>query len=471
MALFSNLSINNISPMKRLLMEDDDPPGSLPSVEISTEVKTAFASQYLAWKARGLNKDDFLSFLSEAGYSVPYRSLARWVNAVKHSGAVVSQNCAAGRPRCLSEEETHLVVGYVLDRNSKKEEVHLETVRKFISDEFDIELSLRTVLNYLTAQGFSSRVAKQRSGGIQLDLSHLTQIALEWLQTSPLHCPRSLLCSVDFTFTSHRTDRRVSYALRGGPQPQVDKLISRFTNCIITCIWADGINRTPSVLYTYNQDFRLDRPPTARRDAQLEKMIKCLSHFDISPQRVIYIGDEKSERRTYASESPRLLRLFFENFHIPPNCTVLSDNGGSFLEDSVDVLKSIGFTTHLPYPAVVHQFLSPNDNKFHGVAKQKWRNLGLDYSDDVTSSVALLHCLDESHVSVVSWFERNLQLGNRQPSAEAVATLIGDGPIHDHEYYKDCLERFRVYIGIDARGSLPDAPPGLDSSLDGKFWR
>lgn len=457
--------------MKRQSEEKTDSTDVQTSVEIDAEVKTAFAKQYLAWKARGWKKADFIMFLSEAGYSIPVSSLTRWVAGVKQQGNALSQMNGAGRPRTLSEEETHLLVGYVLDRNSKKQEVHLETVQKFISDNFDTNVTLRTVLNYLTAQGFTSRVAKGRDGGVQLDLTNLSQIAFQWLLTSPIHCPTNLLCSLDFTFTSHRTDRRVSYALKGGPQPEVDTSISRFTNCIITCIWADGINRTPSVLYTYNKEFWLDRKKTARRDAQLEKMENSLKLFNISPNRVVYVGEKKEERRTYVSESPQLLRLFFKMFKVPLQCTILTDNGRSFVEEKEDVLLKLGFASHLCYPAVVHQYLSPNDNKFHGAAKQKWRKMGLDFSDDVTSSIALLHCLDECTCHIPVWFEKNLQLGSPSPMLDQVVSVVGDYSMLDHDHFQECLEKFRVWMGMDARGHVPDAPPGLDSSLDGKFWR
>jgi len=83
------------------------------STDYNAEVRTAFAKQYLAWKARGWKKEDFLVFLSEAGFSVPERTLTRWVAAVKQHGVAVSTQYDTGRPRMLSEEAIHIVVGYV----------------------------------------------------------------------------------------------------------------------------------------------------------------------------------------------------------------------------------------------------------------------------------------------------------------------------------------------------------------------
>ena len=97
--------------------------------------------------------------------------------------------------------------------------------------------------------------------------------------------------------------------------------------------------------------------------------------------------------------------------------------------------------------------------------------MGLDFSDDVTSSISLLYCLDQCNQHVTTWFERNLQLGNPEPSIEQVGMTIGEIPIGEIRYYKQCLEKYRVAMGMDARGYVPDAPLGLDSKLDGGYWR
>ncbi|MBK7002185.1 MAG: hypothetical protein IPH35_20195 [Rhodoferax sp.] len=79
-------------------------------------------------------------------------------------------------------------------------------------------------------------------------------------------------CSIDFTHTSQRNLLQRTFSPSGTSQPKVDRAMSRYTNCIVTCVWADGINRTPSVLFTYNSVSRKDRDPTARRIAIYKHM-------------------------------------------------------------------------------------------------------------------------------------------------------------------------------------------------------
>jgi transposase len=255
MSFFLQISAAVISEMKRREEETDSTSESQAKVRYSCELKTVFAKQYLAWKARGGEKHDFLAFLAESDVVITERSLTRWVAGVKQQGKALSQTVGGNRERTLTEEESQLLVGFVLHNNSQQQEVHLETLKNFIFTVFNKEVSISTVHNYLRDLGFSSRVTRGRNSGFQLDSEQMARMAFEWLQVTPLRCPRDCLCSIDFTFTSHRTDRRVSYALVGDPQPSSKVQLARFTNCVVTCVWADGVPRTPSLLFTYNQAF------------------------------------------------------------------------------------------------------------------------------------------------------------------------------------------------------------------------
>jgi len=412
----------------------------------------AFAKQYIAWKKRGWKRKDFLLFLSESGYSITPRSLNNWTAALNTHESVIIETCGAGRPSSLSEEEIQILAGFIFDQNEKNIEVHLSTAQNFIFNSFGIHVAQSTVHGYLKALGISSKVCGTRTSGFQLDQSNLCILAHEWIRTAQIHCKPSQLCSVDFTFTSHRSDRRVTYGLRGTSQPKSDQVISRFTNCIITCIWADGINRTPSVLFTYNQEFRFDRNETPRRLGQLDKLNRTLETSNIDPRRIIFVGKQKGEGRCYVPESSSLVRQFFALYKVSSNWTVLSDNGNSFKEDGKDIFQQLGFENHEYYPAAVHQYLSPNDNKLHGAAKQKWRQLGIDFSDDVIASISLLKCLDDCSDKSYEWFDRNLQIRAPTPKVLEVEKLIGEIPIGKAKFSRHCLQK---YTSFQRKSSSP----------------
>ena len=55
-----------------------------------------------------------------------------------------------------------------------------------------------------------------------------------------------------------------------------------------------------------------------------------LSKSNISADRIVYVGKDTGESRTYVSESKELVELFFEKYNIQPNSIVMSDNGNAF---------------------------------------------------------------------------------------------------------------------------------------------
>src|SRR5215207_7917093 len=130
------------------------------------------------------------------------------------------------------------------------------------------------------------------------------------------------------------------------------------------------------------------------------------------------------------------------------------------------VLLNLGFDNHLCYPASVHQYLSPNDNRLHGTAKQSWRALELDYSDDVESCVCLLHYLDRDIVAHSKlWFKRNM-LELKEEDVEQLVGLTGK----NSRQHKGWLRAYRIFIGEDARGPRPELPDNLADKLDGVYW-
>ena len=128
------------------------------------------------------------------------------------------------------------------------------------------------------------------------------------------------------------------------------------------------------------------------------------------------------------------------------NCTVLSDNGNAFKDNGVDIFDAPGFKRHRYYPAAVHQYLSPNDNRLHGAAKKAWTESVVDFSDDVLACCYLLNLLDWCNKDVRKWFNTNLQLKEKEPRIEA---LIKGERVSESDYYKECLDEYRIFTGQD----------------------
>jgi transposase len=418
------------------------------STELSTDQRELIARLVGPLEARGISRSVFRDILADAEIIVSKSSLDRWVHAHTVTGKIFAAEKASGTLPLLDNEQCEIAAGWVLSQNDSNQAVSLTSFSKFCSSAFGVKLAQTTAHDYLHALGFTSKVSQMKTNGFTVDVDTLSKMMFEWRnerqRTGDL---KRLLASVDFTFTGHRTDRRVTYAPTGGAQPKSGAAIAQFTNCIVTVVWSDGVNRTPPVIFTFNGQFRLDRVGRKAWVQEKEKLINALARFGISAKRVVYIGTEKNETRIYASESSELLQRFFALYQIPPNVVALSDNGKSLFPCGVSVLESLGFAKHVSYPAPVHQHLSPNDNRLHGTAKARWRSSGVDFKDDVESSLLLLSHLDaDLAANGATWFKRNILDLTAKSAQELIRGKAGNRAQVDY----DRLDAYQIFAGMGA---------------------
>jgi len=438
-----------------------------PAANIPDDTKTVLAKLYVVERAQGQTRKEFVNNLSLIGLDVSPSQFSRWVANTETHGTAISNDKLTGPVEVLDREQRDICSGWVLIENDLGIPVHLSSYCDFVRNCFYVSITPMTASNYLHEDGFAYRTLKTKGKSFVVDVERMRLEAWEWRQSHEFDMPLDSLCSVDFTFTGHRTERISGFGPQGGAQPMVLSSISTCTNCILTCPWADGVNHTPSMLFTYNQEFRRDRNRTARRDAQVEHLDECLERYQIDPTRVVYIGKEKGEKEHYAKESPELVRLFFENYPGVAGVTVLSDEGNSFFEDGESVFDRLGFAEHKTYPPREHQYLSVNDNPLHGTGKQSWRNSGVNFSDDVDSCLRLLHYFDRDTIKHSKhWFDRNI-LGLTEAG---VADLVAGRGSKKSHLHKGWLRAYRVFKGEDARGPMPELTDRLNDGLDGLYW-
>ena len=439
-------------------------------VRRTREWKIELGKVAAAMQDRGMAANEITAIFSQAGTGIAGRTVRRWVRRARMGLPAVSNEPPPGLAPILSREERTLVTGFVLDNNSRMEEVHGETVREFVRDHLGHEIGNQTALDYLHRLGFTDRAERAKPSGFRLDYEELAEMAFDWLKRHTFEKGRRRLCSIDFIFTSHRTDRPRTFAPRGSPQPKITKGYTRFTNCVVTCVWADGKNRTPPVLFTYNPAFRRQQRGGQRQRTKEAHFDEVLERYGICGDRVVYFGKEVNETRTYVPESPEALRHFIGQYRIPSKSTVLSDDGNAFFSNSVDVLRDLGFKRHLVYPPAVHMFLSPNDNGLHGPARKAWRHLSIDHKDDVESSIALLAQLDRFIGDSKRYFYRNLILRKIPVTLGLARDLVFPANFESNGMVA-CLREYRLWAGLPLREVEEGVPVGLDSSLDGPRWQ
>jgi hypothetical protein len=434
-----------------------------PSAELSTDTRELIARLVGPLDKRGISRQVFRDCLAEADAPVSKASLDRWVHNYARSGRVFTPEKATGAAPLLDAEQRDVAAGWVWIENDEHRPVSVESFRRFCNASLGVGMSPSSARNYLTDLGFASKVAQTNAIGFSIDVDALVEMMCEWVEERRSDGDLDkLVASVDFTYTGHRPDRVSSYARVGGAQPKSNMPIAQYTNCIVTCVWSDGKNRTPPVLFTYNGKFRFNRGNRAAWQDEQRHLEECLAHFDIDRERVIYVGAEKKETRLYVPESSDLLRQFLELYEVPAGATVFSDNHQS----TKGVLTVLGFAKHVFYPAPVHQYLSPNDNRLHGTAKKSWRASQVDFKDDVESSLLLLNHLDsdiEAHSE--HWFRQNIMELTEESAREIISGRGGKG---GGKVDAERRRAYRLFAGLDARGGQQEGSEELRDSLDGK---
>jgi hypothetical protein len=177
-----------------------------------------------------------------------------------------------------------------------------------------------------------------------------------------------------------------------------------------------------------------------------------------------------------------LLGFYGAMVQVPQNAVIFHDQGNAFLSDKESVVPLIFGVKAATYPPIIHQFLSPNDNRFHGAAKEKWRSMACEKQwgkdDSVESSLALLSFLSHyDPIAVRSYFSKNLFLERKSIQPDRCMDLVMNGllkkiskneKIHSgtklYQKFKDKHQAESAVL------SLPQ-PPCLEDSLDGYYWK
>ena len=187
----------------------------LPSMTERVVIGKLYSSaRLLGWK-----RDDISDMVKGAGYRVSLRTLTNWEKQIVNGDTPGSQRRNSGRIALLDDKMQRILVGHILKKNEEGEIVSRNSVKEFIFSEFGIKLTEKTVGNYLKKTGFSLRLAKRASGGLEVDLEKLGETYRSWLadirSNDLIPTERCSLGSIDATYTRHTTSRIRSYSPRG----------------------------------------------------------------------------------------------------------------------------------------------------------------------------------------------------------------------------------------------------------------
>ena len=438
--------------------------------DYSVDARRVIASVAKELRADGSTWEQVFTFLSKAAPGVSGETVRKWVGALNSGKDPFKDEKNAGRPEILLDEHVRIVVGFIISECDRGEIVKLEDAHRFLLDKLKVDVVDETLRLRLPPMGVRIKLARFKLKG-KKPLSVMVAEYKEFVHiVRQFHAQGFLLVSLDFTYTSHRTAAPTTLAPLGKPVKSISK-ISRNTNTIVTGLVSDG-RQLDSHTYTLSSEFRTDRTSTARRDELTKRLSSVLAEHKVADDRICYDGALKGERGTFRGEYSEMVTDYLDHVLEPlagEKILFLSDNGNAFKEDDVSVIEKKGQGKHLFYPACVHQYLSPNDNNLHGVAKARWRSKITDFSDDVRATVALMAELDAVPAAMIKgWFERNFFLAGGIVRDEDIIELISGKKSKWTRIHEDCLARYQDYAGIEEEVSPEDRR--LSSGLDGQKW-
>lgn len=216
----------------------------------SFETREVAARIYLSLRRSGMKANDARSHIQSAIPNVSERTLRHWVTQFESQGPLFSQEKGSGRPKCLNDEKIRILVGWILTSTDFGKIVTMKKAHSFLTNVLCTEASERTVRNNLSALGIVTRNA-QVDSRTNIGLDEKVDLYKTWIENlRSSGCSSKLMCSLDFTYTSHRTAR--TRTLAGSGRKTLSQLSkTRFTNCIITGVLSDG-RQLQSIFYTYN---------------------------------------------------------------------------------------------------------------------------------------------------------------------------------------------------------------------------
>jgi hypothetical protein len=158
-----------------------------------------------------------------------------------------------------------------------------------------------------------------------------------------------------------------------------------YTDSYVTLIWADGVNRTPPILFSHNPKLRstsyihnYSKRFLLHQYEATQRLTELLHTYGI-PDRTVYVmpptQNDKgtTPKKQYCNETKEMIEkallLWHEAKRIPEGSLILSDAGNA-METAIFTGKGYKHHTYTP---CVHHFLSPNDNCFHHTARAAWR--------------------------------------------------------------------------------------------------
>ena len=166
------------------------------------------------------NSQFFRNFCEYIDCIIPRQTLFVWKKRILSGKNFHHTPNKLGRPQHYTELQKQRVVGMIINANLDNFVVDIEKVMDFFEEVTSRKPKSDYCRKFLKDQGFSLKKCGSKSSGFRVDLLDLREIYGDFVIALNLkgfdRYRKDLVCSFDFTFTSHRKDKIYSYTPVGG---------------------------------------------------------------------------------------------------------------------------------------------------------------------------------------------------------------------------------------------------------------
>jgi transposase len=324
------------------------------------EVRNYIGRVAKSLKEEGVSYKQQREIADNAGYHMSDRIFKRYCRIGSGQRSPLSANKPTGRPPALDDRQKQVFLGWVLIQNDANEIVDLAGCVEFVQTHFNVQLVDQTMANYLHEAGFTSQLGRRRTAGYKLDLDQMADLykadVLRLWKLGIKTIPRNELPMMDSTSVGWCLFCQRTYAVHGGNQPKIANGNPSYTNLIVWVVWADGVNRTPALLFTGD-------PALIGCGQGWEHLPDILKQYHIKEDCIVAVPG-----KTYVGENNAVIKAFLDRYPVLRDKLLVSDAGNAYKKKETDIIVEWG-AKHAVFTPAVHQHESVLDNHCFGILK------------------------------------------------------------------------------------------------------
>ena len=378
MNLLVQLNLAFLFLMKRSLgSKSSKSRGGYEGAGVSPDTKLTVAHYAVGAQAAGVGLSTFLEYGESAPYTPKLRTLQRHAKKIKAGDSPLLTVKKAGGVSNLTIDQREILGGWILVHEN---EVSLGDVRQASVDLFGVIISAGTSSAYIKCLMLSVQLTGRRSRPKDLSKDSYVRGYFEWVKDRTeegfFTGYKCNIGSMDFFTNSRRLERKSTISGVAMKQKKLKGYDIKWTDGFLVCLWADGYNWTPCLLFTFNPAFDPDGP-------RAKEIQRWCDKWGILRSRIYYLKHEKH----YCKESNEQVQAWCDTYaDLIEDAKIMHDAGNSFKVEKTLIVSQYCQEVQV-YPPAQHGELSTCDNWYNAVVKSKHKKERRPYKDDRGNAV------------------------------------------------------------------------------------